>query len=360
MDTRMRTRSGPPRQAEALRAIGTSISIAPFDVRDREIEVLIDEQAGRRADAVLTLGWQGQSERFVAEYKAPGTPQQVDLGLQQLRRMLARANRANPMIIAPYLSPATFDRLIDENVSAIDLSGNYAIVVPGRWLVVRTGAKNRYPSSDPIKNIYRGRSGLVARAVLIKRNYETAVAMLNERGGPESVSAPTISKVLKVLEQELIIDRRGRFEVTQPDVLLDSLAANFRAPELLRRQTGKIGVTREVLAQLDRQATQSEVRYAFDATEKYAALPSSQPIVRIFTDSIERLLSDISVDSTSRFPDVELIETDEPTVYFDRQRDDGLWWTSPLQVYLELTNGGKREKDAAQRLRGVVLSLRTQ
>lgn len=36
-------------------------------------------------------------------------------------------------------------------------------------------------------------------------------------------------------------------------------------------------------------------------------------------------------------------------IYFDRRRDanDGIFYTSPLQVYLELAVGGKREQETA-------------
>lgn len=53
-------------------------------------------------------------------------------------------------------------------------------------------------------------------------------------------------------------------------------------------------------------------------------------------------------EQTERFPTVELRETDDPLVYFDRRLENRLPWTSPLQVYLDLTTKGKRERETAE------------
>lgn len=50
----------------------------------------------------------------------------------------------------------------------------------------------------------------------------------------------------------------------------------------------------------------------------------------------------------SRFPNVTLIETEDPTVYFDMRIRNQNSIASPIQVYLELMSGDKREKETAQ------------
>ena len=60
-------------------------------------------------------------------------------------------------------------------------------------------------------------------------------------------------------------------------------------------------------------------------------------------------------EETSRFPNVEFLETDDPTVYFDR-RGTSPPIISPVEAYLELSNGGKREQEAAAPLRTNLLT----
>ena len=53
-----------------------------------------------------------------------------------------------------------------------------------------------------------------------------------------------------------------------------------------------------------------------------------------------------------RFPNIELLETDEDFVYFDT-RDNRA--ASPVQTYLELIQGDKREQETAEQLRKAIL-----
>lgn len=58
------------------------------------------------------------------------------------------------------------------------------------------------------------------------------------------------------------------------------------------------------------------------------------------------------LEETSRFPNIELLETDDDFVYLDA-RDDLA--ASPVQTYLELMQGDKREQETAGQLRTAIL-----
>jgi len=61
------------------------------------------------------------------------------------------------------------------------------------------------------------------------------------------------------------------------------------------------------------------------------------------------------LDEEARFPDLELIKTGDPTVYFDTRSEDGVPAASPIQCWLELQAGDKRQVDAATTVRGRML-----
>jgi hypothetical protein len=350
----------PPGELEALRSIGEGFPVRPFRVANRQLKPGARAGVWGSPDATIELEWEGQRQRFAVEYKSPGTPKQVALALQQVRRYTADDAALAPLIVAPYLRQDVLEQLIDERVSGIDLSGNYAVVVPGRWLVVRTGSKNRYPSSAPIKNVYRGKSSLIARALMLKGRFESASAIMHDVAEFGPVSRPTVSKVLTSLEEELIIERTDGIRVIQPDRLLDNLVANYEAPDERGRQGGRIGLSATIAERLNENATVGGVTYAADSPAQYTVLPSSAPTTRIYTLSIETLLGGIELDTTSRFPDVDLIQTTDRTVLYGRQRRGALYWTSPLQVYLELAAGGKREQQAAMQIRADLLAFKYQ
>jgi hypothetical protein len=77
-------------------------------------------------------------------------------------------------------------------------------------------------------------------------------------------------------------------------------------------------------------------------------------LLSVYCPSLEMLLERLTGNRTDRFPNVELIETDDETVYFDAREDAGFWWVSPVQVYLELMAGDKRDRETAEQVRSLI------
>ncbi len=71
------------------------------------------------------------------------------------------------MLLMPFLSELQLKELEREGISGIDLCGNCVVVYPGTFSVFRSGAKNRFPSSALIKNIYRKNSSMVGDFLFI-------------------------------------------------------------------------------------------------------------------------------------------------------------------------------------------------
>jgi hypothetical protein len=80
---------------------------------------------------------------------------------------------SGPLLFLPFLSDRQLQELEREEISGIDLCGNGVVIVPYLFAVFRSGAKNRFPSSAPIKNIYRRKSSMVGRVFLIRSTYES-------------------------------------------------------------------------------------------------------------------------------------------------------------------------------------------
>lgn len=277
------------------------------------------------------------------------------------------------MLVAPYLSAATLDRLAREGVSGIDLSGNGVVIVPGEWLVMRTGDGNEYPSSAPIKNIYRGRSSLVCRALLLRPEYPSVGAIVealrSDAGGDTGVTQATVSKVLKTLEEELLVTRstrsgssRGSIRLTQPGELLDRLVRNYQAPKTTRalrgapmRGTADAAPNTSPMAVVAATAEQAGVRYAIDLVTSYVPFPGSEE-TPICVESLAPIMDAGVIREDNRFATVRLIETSDPTAYFDTRVIGGTARVSPIQIYLELANGTKRTREIADALRTRILN----
>jgi hypothetical protein len=78
-------------------------------------------------------------------------------------------------------------------------------------------------------------------------------------------------------------------------------------------------------------------------------------LLSVYCPRLEILLKRLSGTQSDRFPNLELIETEDETVYFDARQEDNFWWASPVQVNLELMTGDKRDQETAGQVRSFLL-----
>ena len=325
-------------------------------------------EPARTIDAIAEVAWNEKRFIFAVAAKLQFSPKAIQAAAQQITASAEQLSM-NPMIVAPYLAEDQLRDLESSQVSGIDLCGNGVIIVPEQLLVFRTGNPNRYPSSSPIQNVYRGTSSIVARMFLIRPYFESAQEMrdaIRDRGGEVTLS--TISKVCSSLADDLIIERvrKGRttrLRLLQPDKLLGRLVANYTMPKPRAQIAGKLNTSEDDLQEhLENWMTETGgriIRTGTASCDRYATM-AREPIARYYCTDITGLVTrlDKCFRTTDRFADIELFEVDDANVYFDPR--DGVN-ASPLQAYLELAKGDKREQDTAaqvgQRILGDVSRL---
>ena len=263
------------------------------------------------------------------------------------------------MVFVPYLSEEQLSQLEREGVSGLDLCGNGLILAPGEMLLYRTGRPNLYPQSGPIKNVFRGASSLIARVFLLRPTYR-AVGEIREEierlGG--AVALSTVSKVLAGLEEELIVGRQsGEIRLLQPEKLLQRLVENYRPPEITRRFIGKSRVSPEALLLGQAGwAAENDLSLCFTGVSsvRFYATMAQEETRSVYCCDIASLLKHLGPDvqEQERFPNLELLQINSDVVYFDRRLAA---WASPLQTYLELATGGKREQETAEDVKALIL-----
>lgn len=334
-------------------------SFPPLELIRATSQVDLQYEPGRsrrRADWILALAWRDAREEFVVEYKSLSTPKRLREAVSQAR-YLAEGSGLRPMIMTPFLDERALDLLTREELSGLDFSGNGVVTVPGRWFVYRTGNPNAYPSSQYIQAIYSGRSSLVGRTLLLRQRFDTVSAVKEEIERREGrISLPTVSKVLKRLEEELIIGRRDGVTLLQPDLLLDELVEAYEGPAIRRRASYRADDLSVIMQRLAGAAKQEDLRMAARGERFYTAFPGAEQTLEVYTEDLRRTVRGLQLDEGRRFSNLEVLETSDDAVYFDRRSIDGFFWTSPVQVYLELSTGGKREREVAGQLRAGLLA----
>jgi len=166
------------------------------------------------------------------EIVTQATPKAILEKSRRLSDYIQKLGRSElvPLIAAPYIGSKQARILADMGISWIDLSGNMIIRVPGLIYVERTGKKNKFPDTTPIRKIFEGTSSLVSRSLLLKpegfsSQYEIA-DFINSRDGNITIS--TVSRVLKSLEEELLVNKnRKRICASDREKLLVRLADGY-------------------------------------------------------------------------------------------------------------------------------------
>ncbi len=377
-------------EPEKCRILENAMSIADPSVTESRIPEILREAAGSifgpdvgievtetprkagkavAADFYVALTWVGKRIRFAAKAKARSTPRAVEEAIMQAQ-VRGRETGRPQMIVVPFLGEQWLNRLLKEGLSGLDLSGNGIVVVPGQLLLRQSGCPNRYPESRPARFAYRGASSLVPRVFLRRSRYPSVTAIREEiESGGAAVAMSTVSKALARMAEDVAIDRtRDGIRLIQGETILDLLAEDFVTPKPLRALGLKwsaslsdlfqavAGKRRSQSDQSDRSCklvmsgTSSQARYS-------AGMRADTPI--LYASDLAELQRRLGKawEPSERFTDLRVIQTDDPTVFFDARIDDNaVAYASPVQAYLELTaSGDKRDNEIASQIREQLL-----
>ena len=218
-------------ESELLAKLKASpVSLSPVTLTMREISARLGDA---QYDAIVDATWDDDEAAFAIECKRLGTPKEFAGAILQIQSWKLPDDMF-PMLLLPYLKPEQLDELDRLGISGVDLCGNGVITIPGRLKVFRTGQPNRFKSSATIKNVYRGKTSLVARIFAEQSSFPSLQSLreaiverdfLSATGLTKPIGLSTVSKALKTLEQDLIIAREedGTIRLLQREQLLDKL-----------------------------------------------------------------------------------------------------------------------------------------
>ena len=321
---------------------------------------------GCRFDAIIEFSIQnGPSFEAVVGIASVSTPQMILASARLLAVCIAIEKVPNmvPLIIAPYIGAKQAKILADKDISWIDLSGNMSVRISNRVYIERTGKPNRFPDTAPIKKIFQGTSSLVSRALLLQPEgfsslYEM-VDFINNRNAKITLS--TVSKVVKRLEEELLINRdKSLINVADQEKLLERLVQGYRnSTERRTKQTYRFVI--ENIQQLSPGLVGECKDYL--ACGFYAAQIKGLAMtdkMTIFVKDIEQFRRKaeekwVSITADEEFGNVIITETNDPGVWFnpDWRIIDSV--VGDIELYLEMMVDTPRGPKIAEQLKRRIL-----
>ncbi|MCY2968882.1 MAG: hypothetical protein NT069_35525 [Planctomycetota bacterium] len=318
-------------------------------------------------DFELRGEWAEQSAEFLVEFKSQSTPKVFADALLWCQTASLPSDRY-PLILVPYLRESQIGELEKAGISGVDCCGNGVVIVPNRLRVYRTGAPNQFTSGAPIKNIYRRNTSMIPRVFLAQPQFSDLTEVLtevNQRNllGQATRATPmtlgTVSKALKQLEEDLIIERRPQIRLLQPAKLLELLTQNDTPPTVSTRTRLKVNIPFERLpiwiAECAQRARIPVMATGLSSVAKYAVMQREEKL-SVYCPDASKLLPLLEAKQTDRFANLELVETSEHPVFFDAVETDGFRWASCVQTYLELMRGDQRDRETAEQVQDAILT----
>lgn len=348
-------------EPELLNQFLTALHAIP-EVRAKcQTDVLV--APGRRCDAWIDLSVADNAASLIVEAKKSYYPRDVRQALWQLRELIHSATRKPkapvPVVIAESISPGAKELLRKERVGYYDSGGS--LFLPARNIYIHVDKPPSRTFSRSIRSLFSGRRAQVLHALLMRHEYWFGVHELAELA---EASPTTVSEVLIELERFDWVDARGRGpkkerRLGRPGALLDEWAKHLavtRHPTIRRYYVPRVEAI-ELVGTAASILGAHGIDYAIAgeaAGQHYAPFLShlSRVHCRVsFNRAFQDVLDKLGARHVDEGTNLVLIESHLPGELSFRELANGIWFASPVQVYLDLLRTEGRAKELAQHLR---------
>ena len=291
----------------------------------------------------------GESAILAVEIKRNLEPRDVLQAVEQISMIAADAlPRALPVVAAPYLSPRARALLRDRGVGYLDTTGNVRIEVstPGLFISTDGADHDPWPRDHKLRSL-RGRGAARAMRAIIDTPPPYGVRELAQSTG---ASAPTLSRVLDLLEREAIVTRaRGAVST------VDWLGAIRRWAEDYDQTDSNTPTTvlePRGLPALEKKLRATKFEYATTgalAAQRFDPIAPARLAAVYVTDAIQAI-DRLDLRESEAGANVVLLEPLDPVVFDRTVERNGLRCVAPSQLAVDLLTGPGREPSQGEQM----------
>lgn len=314
-----------------------------------------------RVDFTACVKASGQPHLLVCEVKQNGQPRYIRNGIYQLQSYIAHLGKpATPVLIAPYLSPASQELCSENGISFLDFEGNAQLAF-GTVFIDRRVSSKPVSQRREFKSLFRPKSSQILRVLLRDPQKFWRVTDLAQAANASLGHVSNVRTAL--LDREWAKVTPDGLVLTAPDALLDAWKASY---EPAVEQELRFYTT------LHSSALESSIGEMFSSMpgEAEAALSSFSaahwiaPYARTGTQflyadrlALEQVKQELRLSSSLKGENVIVSVPKDRGVFLDiYEPAPGMRCTSPVQTYLDLSRSGERGAEAAEHLRRMRLT----
>jgi hypothetical protein len=301
---------------------------------------------GQAFDADLRIWGPGSnSASILVEAKSRLEPKDLDYIASALR-----PGRLPVLIVAPFLSPRTQERLRELGFGYADLTGNLRLSLskPGLYVETRGADKNPEPTARDRRSLKGAKAGRLIRALC---DFRPPLG-LRELAKRAAVDAGYASRIVAFLDRQALVVRRPRGPITTTDW-----------PGLLRRwsqeyspfQRGRVAwyLAARGLAYLTDKLQTLSTRYAVSGS--WGAIqfaPVAPPRLLVcYVEDISKVAGVLDLrPADAGSSNVALVTPFDPVVYERTSQRKGVTVAAPSQIAVDLLTSPGRGPNEAEAL----------
>lgn len=311
-------------------------------------------------DALVELQLEDRLQPLACAVLANGQPRHVRLALWELNHAIRRdCPDAIPLLIAPFLSPASQALCKQHEVAFLDLQGNARLVFDGVF-IERVAAGQPAAERRDLKSLFTPKAGQVLRVLLRDPWRPWRVTELAETA---EVSLGQVSNVRRgLLDREWATATDEGLTLKDPDVLLDAWSEAYSGLGGKRQSYyttlhGK-GLEEALLGLFRDQQDQPGVLLASFTAANWLAPYGRTGTHNLLSQpaELEHLQQSLALQPAVSGANIVVTLPSHKGVFLDAVHPSpGIACTSPIQTFLDLSTAGERGKEAAEHLRSKLL-----
>lgn len=339
-----------------LRELLKPVTFVSFDTERKEPAYA---EGNWRPDFSIEIRADGEAWALICEVKADGQPRYVRSAALQLRDYVQRFastahGRAYPVVVAPFISPASAEICKEVGVGFADLAGNCNLAF-GRVYIEKSVAENPFRKRRIQRSLFAAKSGRVLRRLLAEPHRVWRVAQLAEQA---QVSLGQVSNLRQLLlDKEWAVIEKGGLRLSKPRELLAAWRQAHRLDPArsepcysLLHGAALDEALRSALAEAGH--GQHALLASYSAGRWLAPFARAASLYLYADEQGEAVLrKHLKLEAPGRGANVSLMRPKDEGIFLDRvEAAKGIWCTSPIQTYLDLAVSGERGAEAAEHL----------
>ncbi len=285
-----------------------------------------------------------ETATFTVEAKRSFQPKALLLAVEQIQFLIDPITDLGeqPLIATDYLSARSRELLLERDINWIDTTGNMRIVSdrPGLFIESRGAQRDPWRRDKPLQTL-RGKAAGRAMRALVDTRPPYGVREIALRTG---TSAPTLSRVIELLEQESILERDMRGGVLGLDwpAAIRRWSEDYPGP---RSNKPRLFLEPRGFDALNKKLETTSIPYAVTesfAAKSFAPVAPTQIAVVYVTD-IYQAESELGLRQAEVGANVMLVEPLDSVALERTIRRDGVTMAAPSQIAVDLLTGPGRE-----------------